>query len=172
MNVSSDKLIPAQSTAIVRLPAKQLDETNTQWLQRLAELLPAPSEDVADRLVGEILGSPDMVNENMIWESTSSRELINHRFVWHGIAMQPSTESDGLPFFLVCDVTDRATGEKKVITTGSLNLCASLIRAHFHNAFPWEGEIVGPRRPPKNGRMPLHMRWVARVVMPEDGDDD
>jgi hypothetical protein len=159
----------AQSTALVALPAIKPDETNLRYMTRLMEMLPPQTEDVIDRIAGQILGAATQYEENLIWDATGSKEAIGKRFVFHSVHLQPSDYDEALlPYFLVCKVTDLDTGEQTVLTTGSTNIMASLIKAQILGQLPWEGEIAGPRRMPKSGHMPLHMRWIAQVVTPSE----
>lgn len=163
-------LVPrGQWTALAELPGVEPDELPTRYVARIMEMLPPPSADAIEKIAAGILGAPSPGEENQLWEATGSRDLVGRCFIWHRVTAQPSDYQDApLPYFLACEVTDKATGERTIVTTGSVNICTSLVKAQLLGNLPWEAEIVGPRRTPKSGHIPLHLRWLARVVQPAD----
>lgn len=156
-----------QTTDLVALPAAEPGETNLVYVERLMEMLPPQSEDVIDAIAGKILASPTHAEENMLWEATGSKDAVGRRFIFHSVHLQPSDHEDSLiRYFLVCHVTDVSSGERTVLTTGSINIMVALVKAQLLGELPWEAEIAAPRRQPKNGRIPLHIRWIAKIVDP------
>jgi hypothetical protein len=140
------------------------------YVRRLMEMLPPPTDDVIDKLAQSILDAVNKADENAVWDSTGSKECVGKTYIWHGCSIQPSDFQDGkLPYYLVCDVTDLESGERTVLTTGSVNLVVAVVKAQLLGSLPWEGQIMGPRRPTKSGYVPLHMKWLSRIVeQPED----
>lgn len=164
--------VPAtRPTSIVELHPVQPDEKALQYIGRLMEMLPPPDEDVIDRIAAGILSAPSPMEENQLWDSTGSKDCVGKAFVAHSVHIQPTDyEEAPLPYFVIVKVTDLESGEKTILTSGSVNICTSLVKAQLMGSLPWQFEIVGPRRPSKAGRLPLHVRWVAKVV--EVGEDD
>jgi hypothetical protein len=154
------------------LPVPLEAEKVQEYVIRLMDMLPPPKEDVTDRLAAMILMSDSEQQENEIWSSTtSSKELVGKRFIFHSVHIQPSDYPDSWsPYYIICPATDCETGEETAISTGSLNLVTSLVKAQLLGNLPWEAEIAGPRRVPKSGHIPLHIRWVGKIVEPGDGD--
>lgn len=161
-------LVPVLPTGwLAHLPEKPVDMSALSYIARLMDMLPPATDDVVDKIAMSILTAENKASENLIWETVGSKDVIGRRFIWHSVHIQPSDYKDGaLPYYLACDVTDLASGERTVLTTGSVNLCATLIHAQLVGGLPWEGEIVGPRRPTASGHVPLHMRWGSRIVEP------
>lgn len=161
------KLPPGPSLA---LPPMTATESVPQWITRLMEMLPPPADDVADKIAAAILTAESPIEENMLWEgATSSKNLMGERFIFHSCHIQPSDQEDSrLPYYLICDVTNCGTGERGVMSTGSYNIVAALVKAQVLGQLPWEAEIVGPRRRKEN-KLPLHLRWIAKIV---DSDQD
>lgn len=151
-------------TDILALPSREPDESNFRYLERLMQMLPAPESDGGDELIGKILGTDSLQEENDLWDSNSTARLIGHRVVFHECWARPSDQPQGLQFFLVCRITDRATGETDTLTTGSQNIVASLVRRAFLGQLPAEAEICGPKRKTEDGKVPLHLRWIGKVA--------
>lgn len=146
------------------LPAREPDESNFRYLERLMDALPAPDEDAGDALIGKLLGAATLTEQNDAWDATSTRDLIGRRFVFHTLTCRPSDQPDGLQFFLVCRVTDSETGEQDTITTGSQNVVAQLVRAYYGGMLPAEARIEGPKRKTPDGKTPLHLIWTGKVL--------
>lgn len=160
--------LPARlETGLALLPPAEPAETNRDYLVRLMEMLPDPSEDVVDKIMGQILAAPTPMAENQLWDALGSRDAVGRRFIFRSCHILPSDyEEAALPYFLVCRVTDLESGEETVLSTGSANIVTSLVKAQVLGQLPWEAEIVAPKRTPKSGRVPLRLRWIARVVEP------
>lgn len=149
---------------LVRYPMEP-DERPFAYLGRLMEMLPPPPGDVVEQIMTQILDTESPFDENMVWDTLSSKDAVGRRFVFHSVHVQPSDyENSPLPFFLVAKVTDLESGEQTVLTTGSVNVVTSLVKAQLLGNLPWAAEIMGPRKPTQNGYLPLHIRWQARVV--------
>lgn len=148
---------------IMALPSREPDESNFRYLERLMDALPEPEGDRGDELTGKILSAGSLQEENEVWESTSTRDLIGRRFIFRDILARPSTEPNGLAVMLVCYVEDAKTHEPDVITTGAVNVCASLVRAKYLGQLPAEAEIRGPKRTTPDGKTPLHLHWLGKV---------
>ena len=157
-----------QSTALVKLPDTLPDERPLQYVQRLMEMLPQATDDVVQGIAARILSAPTEAEENRMWDATGSKNAAGKRFVFHSVHAYPSDFEDSpLDYYLVCRVTDMDSGEKSVLTTGSVNICTSLVKAQVLGRLPWEAEIVAPKRTPKSGRVPLRLRWIARIEEPD-----
>jgi len=157
----------SQFVALAALPQPAAEERPIHYLARIMEMLPAQSDDVVDRILDNILTAGSQMDENKLWDSTGSKDAIGKRFIFKSVHIQPSDYEDGpLPYFVIAHVTDAVTGEDTVLTSGSVNIVTSLVKAQLLGNLPWEGEIKGPRRTPKNGRVPLHIMWIGKVVGP------
>lgn len=164
--------LPAETSnlpALVQLHPIESGESAIRYVERLMQLLPAPDENTVEKIAAQIIAADNMVDENEMWESTGSAKLIGRRFRFDSLTLLPSTYDES-PFgwYLGIQAVDTATGEEVFITSGSVNLVTSLVKAHFLGNLPAIGEIMGPRRPPKSGHTPLHMRWQARVAVSND----
>lgn len=148
---------------ILALPGREDGESNFRYLERLMEALPEPEGDRGDELTGKILQSGSLQEENDVWESKSSKDLVGRRFIFRDILARPSDSEGGLELMLVCFVEDPRTHEPDVVTTGSVNVCASLVRAKYLGQLPAEAEIRGPKREVKGSKIPLHLHWLGKV---------
>lgn len=155
--------LPAEqtsSTALIELPKPEADETALRYIGRLMEQLPAQTEDVINRIAENILSAEDFDSENELWESTGSNKVIGKSFRFDSVHPNPSDFADSpLPFYLVCKVVDMESGEESILTTGSVNICVSLVKAQLLGRLPAVADIVGPKRTPRSGHVPLHLRW-------------
>lgn len=150
---------------LVGLPTPDPTETALTYMARIMEMLPPQPEDVIEKIAAQILMAESPMEENLLWDATGSKGSVDKTFIFHSVHIQPSDHEDAvLPYFLVCKVSDPKTGEAGILTTGSTNICTSLVKAQLLGNLPWEAKIVGPKRKPKNGRMPLHLQWVAKIV--------
>lgn len=150
---------------LVGLPMPEAAETALTYMARIMEMLPQPEEDVIEKIAAQILMADSPMEENLLWDATGSSKVVNRSFIFHSVHIQPSDYDDAiLPYFLVCKVSDPKTGEAGILTTGSTNICTSLVKAQLLGNLPWEARIVGPKRTPKSGRLPLHLQWVAKIV--------
>lgn len=158
--------VPARrETGLALLPPATADETNRQYLIRLMEMLPDPDEDVVDKIIGQILEAGSPMEENQLWDATGSKNAIGKEFIFRSVHLQPSEYENGtLPYYLVCKVTDLESGEETVLTTGSVNIVTSLVKAQVLGRLPWQARIVAPANTPKSGRIPLKLRWIAKVL--------
>lgn len=154
----------AANTLMTPFPTREPDESNYRYLERMMEGLPAPEGDRGDELTGKILGSGSLQEDNDVWDSTSTRDLIGRTFVFHDVKVRTSDYTEGLRYMLVCDVSDPKTGEKDVITTGAVNVCASLVAAKYRGDLPAEAEIRGPKRKLDDGKTPIHLHWLGKSV--------
>lgn len=165
---TSTAMVPAnQFTALTELPRPMDGERPIHFLARIMDMLPPQTDDVVDRILDQILMAPTQMEENKLWDSTGSKDAIDKSFIFHSVHVQPSDYSDGpLPYFIIAKVTDIQTGEETVLTSGSVNIVTSLVKAQLLGNLPWQGTIKGPRRKATNGRVPLHIMWVGKVVGP------
>ena len=170
MTKSETAIATVGVSGLPALPAREADESTQLYAVRLMEMLPPPDEDVMERIGERIFASENMAEENAIWDSaTGSKDAVGRRFIFHSCHLLDSDyEESWSPYYLICKVTDRETGEGTVLTTGSENIVKSLVKAQILGDLPWEGEIVGPRKPTKKNRLPLHIRWLGKVVEAED----
>jgi len=170
-DVKSTAMVPASyGTALTSIHPLEQGETALAYVSRLMELIPNPDEDVIDKIAAGILGAINLEDENELWDSTGSQKCIGKVFTFHSVHIQPSDFEDApLPYFLVCKVSDHETGEETVMTTGAVNICTSLVKAHMLGNLPAVAEICGPRRRPKSGRVPLHLKWYVKLSADQGG---
>lgn len=170
MTTDNRALVPITPAPLTGLPPVEGDEGAIDYVNRVMELLSPPEGDAAERIVAGLLTAPTGPEENKLWDATGSKNAMGKRFIFHRVFIQPSDfEEARLDFYLVCSVTDCETGERGILTTGSLNIVTSLVKAQLLGNLPWEAEIIGPKRVPRSGHVPLRLRWVAKIV---DADDD
>jgi len=163
-------LVPSvsASSAVAQVMAPEPDESVYQYLRRITDRLAAPGEDVSAKIAAQILDSGDFGDENAVWDSLSGKDAVGKVFRFNSLNVLPSDyEESKLGFFLVCQVTDMASGEDTVLSTGAFNVCTQLLKAFLLGNLPAVAEIVAPKRMPKSGKVPLRLRWIVRVAAPQ-----
>lgn len=165
-----------QPGALARIAPIVEGEKPLTYVTRLMDMLPPPSEDAAQMFAAEILNAGGPADENAFWdgETLSSKNCEGRRFIFRSCFIHPSDHPEGVfPYYLAVQVTDLASGEDTILTTGSANIVTALVKAQLLGALPWEGTIVGPKRPTTKGFRPLHILWGSRVVeQPQDDAGD
>jgi len=148
---------------LAELPPPDGDETPVAYVNRLMEMLPPPPGDAVDKIAAGILAAADLEDENQLWDSTGSQKLVGKTFIFRSVHISPSDLPDApLDWFVIAFATDYETGEETVITSGSVNICTSLVKAQMLGNLPAAAEIMGPRRRLRSGRVPLHLRWMLQ----------
>lgn len=161
-----------QPGALDRLHPVEAGEKPLAYVTRLMDMLPPPSEDAVQMFAAAILAAGGPADENAFWDSEtlSSKNAEGKRFIFRECFIHPSDHPDGVfPYYLAVKVTDCDTGEDTVLTTGAANIVTALVKAQLLGALPWEGMIVGPKRPTAKGHRPLHIRWMSRIIEQADG---
>jgi len=156
-----------QPNALARIAPVEEGEKPLTYVTRLMQMLPPPAEDAVQMFAASILNAGGPADENAFWdaETLSSKNAEGRRFIFRNCFIHDSDHPEGpFPWYLAVQVTDMESGEETILTTGSANIVTALVKAQLLGALPWEGEIVGPKRTPKSGHRPLHIRWLARIV--------
>lgn len=148
---------------IVAMPAREQDEPNFHYLERLCMALEDTQGDGLDNLIGAILEAPSLQEVNDLYDASGSKDLIGRRFIFRDFRVTPSGKENGLAYMLVVSAEDSRTGDAVVITTGSTGLVAALVAAKYRGMLPAEGEIQGPKRVKDPDRVPLHMHWLGKA---------
>lgn len=154
-----------QTTALVLLPDRQVEETTRAYVTRLIELLPPADDDVIERIGEQIFAAGNLAEENLIWDSAGAKDAVGKEFIFKSVHLMDSDFEDSwCPYFLICKVTDLETSENTVLTTGSESMVKSLVKAQLLGNLPAQARISGPRKGhTRKGRVPLHITWIMKV---------
>lgn len=110
----------------------------------------------------DILGGSDAVH---------AEENIGRLFHFTDVDFRDSAEQyrdkpGSINVFAVCHVTDPTTGEKLVVTTGSVQACAALLAIKERGLFPFFGKFARAEKPTASGYYPIWIRLVKDKDLP------
>lgn len=143
---------PVSSDAPLVLSVQVIDA-----YEAMIESVPEAGQDGFEGILEAIALAGDWRALDAPWRSSGMTELANQALVVTGIRKMPSDYPGGLPWFLVIDGANMATGERIAVTTGAVSVVAQLVKAHQLDLFPL---VVIPRvadRPSKSGYYPVHL---------------
>jgi hypothetical protein len=164
VNVKAEEIIMPEQT-------KELATYDSQILSRSAEAgreltllmndVPEADEDAYARIIADILGAQTPADLDAAWNANGIDKYADVALRVDSIHRMPSDFDEGLGMYLVVNAVIPGDGERVTVTTGSVSICAQLIKAFNLKAFPL---IVIPRkskRPTKAGYYPMHLEIVA-----------
>jgi hypothetical protein len=127
-----------------------------------------PSEDGGgiERIIEAILSADSWDQVDAPWDTTNVKLLEGKTLRINSITRRPSSFKGGLGIFLVVNATDIGTGEAMVITTGSVNVVAQLVRLYMLESLPVFVKWIVADRPTENGYYPHHLEIVGRDTKP------
>lgn len=124
--------------------------------------IPEPSGDAYDRIIAQVMAAESVGELDAPWSNKGLDFLVDATIRVDDIRRMPSDFVDGIGHYLLLDVTLPNDGSKCVVSTGSVNVCAQLVRAYVLGLFPL---TVIPRRARKAtaaGYFPMHLEIVRR----------
>jgi len=117
--------------------------------------------------------SPEALNTP--WENAPEdlEQYLGACLRFDAIARAPSDFKEGLGFYLIVEATDGRTGAALKLTTGSVNVCAQLVRAYVMGWLPRWAIVEQSEKPTKRGNYPQRLRFVsATAAAALNGDAD
>jgi hypothetical protein len=140
-----------------------------ELMQRFANMamaVPSEGEAAYERILLQVLGADTWEQLNEPWESTKAEKLAGKLIKVTGLLRRPSDFKGGLGIFLVVDGTDVNSGERVVVTTGSVSVVGQLVWLYFKGSLPAYVEWVIPERTTESGFRPHHL--MIRGIEPKD----
>ena len=117
----------------------------------VAQLLAATSDAEL-----EAFGTAEGWREYAVPKSMAEAGKGGTPFEIHGFTWRPSSYEEGAPVFFVIQATDLSTGDRKTLTTGSLNVLAQLSNLARRGRLPGAVRmLVESDKPTKRGFKPL-----------------
>lgn len=100
-------------------------------------------------------------------EAAHAENSLGVPFLFDDVDFRESDEKykGGIDVFSVSHVTDLRTGEKMVVTTGSVTCCAALLSIKMRGLFPFYGKFVQGNET-KSGYTPLQIRQLKPNEVP------
>lgn len=126
-------------------------------VRQALEVVPDVEDDPTERMLALIQQAETPQAWASIWENLPNvKNSEGARWRIHAIRLRES-EFEGSDYYLLLDVTDLDSGERKVVSCGSTMICLQLAKAHQAGWLPLDVEVRGPKRPTKQGYRPLHL---------------
>jgi hypothetical protein len=111
-----------------------------------------------DGLLAQILTATDAADLDAPWRSDGLTAWLGQPIRIDGLRRMTSEFDGGLPFFLIVEGANLATGEKITLTTGAVSVVAQLVRAWSLGAIPgWRVIARQADRPSASGYFPQHL---------------
>ena len=147
-------VVPAAPTAAARMDAV------VEVYEGIFASIPEAGDEGATAILEQILraDAPDALDAP--WRSTGLEPFVDQRLIVRGIRKAASEFAGGLPWFLILDCVDPATGETISTTTGAVAVVAQLVRAFGMGWLPLEVVVRRASRPSKSGYYPMHLEVV------------
>lgn len=100
-------------------------------------------------------------------EAVHAENVLGEPFLFTDVEYRESDDryKGGIDVFAVAHVTNLRTGEKQVVTTGSVTCCAALLSIKMRNLFPFYGKFEQGNET-KSGYTPLQIRQLKPSEVP------
>ena len=132
---------------------------------QMAVGIPESNDDEAyESIVLQLLSADGLDALNAPWDTDKAGKFTGHRLRIEGMTRRPSDYDGGLGLYIVIKGTDLGTGEKFVLTIGSVSVVAQLARIHHLNALPAIVELVIADKPTSKGYRPMHLKVLSLSV--------
>lgn len=156
-------LLPANPTD------KQVERANAiiEYLNGAIDKLPTGGEDGILGILESIIGATDPTQLDRAWDSAGFGQMIGYRITVSNPRKLKSDFANTIPFYLLCDVVIKATGEIKTATTGSYAIMSQIIVAADKGMLPLDFVPFEAEEPTENGFYPQHLK-VWRPGMPDE----
>ena len=156
MTTESKELVPYESQLLSQAQQVGLD------LTPLLQTVPEADDDAYVGIIRQLMGAQTAADLNAPFSLEGLQGWEGKAIVVNGIKRMPSDYDSGLGLYLVCDITDPASGERKVVSTGSTNIIVQLVKAHQLGAFPVTCIPRFAKKPTANGYTPMHLEFLVR----------
>lgn len=142
--------------------AKAVSDGTMALFAQMAVAIPEASDEEAyESIVLQLLGADGLDALNAPWDTEKAAKFTGHRLRIEEMTRRPSDYEGGLGIYIVIKGTDLGTGEKFVLTIGSVSVVAQLARIHHLNALPAVVELVVAEKPTSKGYRPMHLKVIG-----------
>lgn len=147
---------PAEIMESGALPADQV-ELVTQFLSNALPEEEADPQAAALAIIAQVLAadSPDEVLADI--EAMGLRQYLDKPFTLESVQFRRSEYEAGMPFYALIHGTDRATGEKILLTSGSQKVTAQLFRLATRGWLPREVMAKQSNKATRAGFYPVRL---------------
>lgn len=113
-----------------------LPEELARQLEPLLAAIPEAGQDGETEVLRQILEAQSIEDINRIWDADSLRDHADQLIVVHGLKWRASDFAGAFGVYLLIDA-ELTGGTRRVLTTGSLNAVAELVKAASLVDFPF-----------------------------------
>lgn len=117
--------------------------------------------DLAGKAIVARLLMADTVEDVLTQNNVTGAEMVlNANMEVRGVKWMPSAYEKGPKVYALMDVVDLITGQARLISCGSANVLAQLLRIQVGNGFPVDVKIVQSQRATAAGNYPM---WLEKA---------
>ncbi len=131
-------------------------------LTPLLAQVPEADDDAYVGIIRQLLSAQTAADLNAPFSLEGLQEWADKAIIVNSIKRMPSDFDSGLGLYLVADITDPASNEHKVVSTGSTNIIVQLVKAHQLGAFPVACIPRFAKKPTAAGYTPMHLEFITR----------
>jgi hypothetical protein len=139
------------------------DKALLETFASMALMIPSEAGGGTEDILRKILDAQTWDELDAPWETSSIDDILGKQLRITAAKRRPSSFKSGLGIFLVLTLTDTATGDVHVKTTGSIAVVGQVARAYALDALPAVVEWVRAARPTENGYYPQHLKFLASL---------
>lgn len=140
--------VPAQAGSFAELE-KMLGEAKDRSTQS--------PEEIQRSMLEKILSATTVDEVYAVQDVRHARDILGEAFEATDIRFNVSDYTDGVPFYLIVDGYDVATGDKITVTCGGATVMAQLYQLKRLGAFPAKVKFQQAKKATKQGYFPLHI---------------
>lgn len=125
--------------------------------EHMIDRVPDAGAEGIESILAQVAAVTDPTALDAPWQAGGLAQYAGRSIIVRGIRKLPSDYPGPLPWFLIIDGQDPATGGEVHLTTGSVSVVAQLVKAYVSG---WLPIAVIPRlaeRPTKDGYYPMHL---------------
>lgn len=141
-------------------------ESTLAKVNAFLETVPSAEEDPTESMLSAIINSPSPADWESVFVSRSFKDSDKAKIRIHAYRPSETQFDSDLKWFLVLDVTDLTSGERGVMTCGSLMSVAQIINAERTVGLPIDVEVVRKPNPTKAGFHPMRLRFLGAAGAP------
>ena len=155
-------LLPAEATP------GQIERANKiiEFLNAAIDRIPEAGGDGILGILESIISADTPEGLDKAWDTAGFGQLLGYRIEVSNPRKMKSDFAGTIPFYLICDVLVKATGEAKTATTGSYAIMAQVLTAETKGLLPLDFVPHEAEEPTENGFYPQHLK-VWRPGMPD-----
>ena len=122
--------------------------------------IPDAGGEGMENILAQLAGAQSPYQLDQPWQAGGLQAWRDRQIVVVGMRKMASDFEGPLPWFLILDCADPATGETFTATTGALSIVAQLVIAHQNGWLPLQVIPRMAKKPTAEGYYPMHLDVV------------